>query len=163
MKKELSIVIGLISIIVIVIIGIVIERFIYYGNLQTITDNPFDTVEILGEKIRFKDNVRTYETELDCSSLTDPNTQIFYYRLSEKYLSSKISVSTKVFSNNTLLTAEYKNITDIDTIVSIVNPKEDYEQIYHFNAKCKIDDKKEEEQPKNNDDSNKSTNNKKKK
>ena len=68
-----------------------------------------------------------------------------------------------MFSNNTLLTTEYKNITDIDTIVSIVNPKEDYEQIYHFNAKCKIDDKKEEEQPKNNDDSNKSTNNKKKK
>lgn len=136
MKKGIIAIIGLILVISIVI---VIEKFISFSNLQTITKNPFSTLEILGERINLKENERTYQTEIDCSTLTDPNTQVISYNLKEKYASSKITITTKVFNNNTLLTSDYQNITDIDTNISIVDPKSQYEQVFHFISKCKTE------------------------
>lgn len=162
MKREMKAVIALATLLFAVIMILFLKNYISYVNLRTITKNPFNTIEILGQKIRLKDNERTYKIETDCKTLTDENVQILYYRLNEKNKDYKITVSNKIFNGQNVITTDYSNITEIETNISIFDPKNKYEQIYHITSTCKIDEaaSKKEEEEKNNqkkDDSNKST------
>lgn len=144
MKKENSIVIGLSIIFTIIIISIFTKNYLGYKNDSTISNTPFIQVEILNQKIRLKENIRTYKTKIECDSL-NKNEQIIYYRLKEKYKSYKIKATSKIFKKNKLLTDSYKGATNIDINLSITDPKEQYEQIYHLEATC-LDNKKEEKE-----------------
>lgn len=144
MKKELKIVVGLAIALILVALIILTKSHISYIKLEKVTSAPFSTIEILEQKIRLKDNERTYNTEIDCTQLKSSNDQIVYYRFNEKYKDSSVSVSSKVFSGDTI-TSDYKNITAIEVNLSIKDPKNQYEQIYHINATCHIDETQKEE------------------
>ena len=142
MKVEKKMVIGLASILFTVLLILFIQNYVSYVNLRKVTKSPFSIIEVLGQKIRLKDSERTYNVDIKCDSLTDANTQILYYRLNEKYNDYKITVSNKVFNNQNVVTDDYKNITEIDTNISIIDPKNKYEQVYHIKATCQIDEEK---------------------
>lgn len=135
MKRENYIVIGLIVIFTIVIISIFTKNYLEYKNDSTISNTPFNSIEILNQKIRLKENIRTYKTQIDCSSL-NKNEQILYYRLKEEYKDYQIKATSKIFKKNKLLTDDYIGATNIDINVSIIDPNNKYEQIYHLEAIC---------------------------
>lgn len=132
----------LLSIFIIVILVLIVKKYNSCTSLSAITKNPFDTIEILDEKVRLRENIKTYEIETDCSNIKDKNEQIVYYRLNEEYKASKITVKTYVFSNDKLLTEDYEDVTDIEAILSIT-VKNKYEHVYNVKATCKQDEKKE--------------------
>ena len=101
MKIEKNIIISLLILLGIVVIFIFSRNYLKYKNIYHVTSNPFNTIEIVGKKVRLKDNLRTYDLEVDCSELSE-HEQITYYRLNEDYKDFKISVATKVFKNNKL-------------------------------------------------------------
>lgn len=145
MKKELKIVGGLAIALILVALIILTKSHISYIKLEKVTSAPFSTIEILGQKIRLKDSERTYNIEIDCTQLKSENDQIVYYRFNEKYKDSNVSVSSKVFSGD-MITNNYQNITSIEINLSIKDPKNQYEQIYHINSTCHIDETQKEEE-----------------
>lgn len=136
MKKENYIIIALLAILMIVILSILVKNYnTCKVNLIT-SSNPFNTLEILDEKVRLKENERTYNMELDCSKLIDENTQIVYYQLAESHRNATISVETKLFKENEIITTNLNEATNLETIISILDNQKTYEQIYHIKATC---------------------------
>lgn len=135
MKIEKNIIIGLIIILVCVTIFILTKNYINYSNTNRITSNPFNTIEIVGKKLRLKDNQRTYDLEVDCSNLKE-NEQITYYRLNEDYKEFKISINTKIFKDKKIIEKDLNEATALDINISVMDEKEKYEQVIHINATC---------------------------
>lgn len=136
MKKENYIIIALLAILMIVILSILVKNYnTCKVNLIT-SSNPFNTLEILDEKVRLKENERTYNMELDCSKLIDENTQIVYYQLAESHRNATISVETKLFKETEIITTNLNEATNLETIISILDNQKTYEQIYHIKATC---------------------------
>lgn len=160
MKKENYIIIALIAILILVILSIFIRNYTSFKDSLEIASNPFNTLEILDEKVRLKENERTYSIEVDCSTIIDENTQLVYYQLAEPHKKSTITVTSKIYKNNEVITSNYKEATNIETIISVFDNKKIYEQIYHINATCKNVNLIEENEDK--DDSNNQTNTTKK-
>lgn len=162
MKKENYIVIGLASIFTIVMISLFAKNYFEYRNLSIISNNPFNSIEILGQRIRLKETARTYEVEIDCNDLEE-NTQIFYYRLKEEYTDYKIAVSSKVYKDNKIITENFEDATAVDINVSVLDANEEYEQVYHIKATCISDEEDDEEETSKKDTDSKKTNKKSKK
>lgn len=144
MKKEKIIIISLVSILCIVVLIILTKNYITYRNVNRITKNPFNTIEVVGQKIRLKDNLKTYEAEVDCSEIEE-NEQILYYRLNEDYKDFKISVSTTVFKNKKVIESDFKEATAMETIITVFDENDKYEQIYHIKTTCENKEITEEE------------------
>ena len=139
----------LVAIFIIVILILVVRKYNSCTSLTTITKNPFDTIEILDEKVRLREDKKTYEIEVDCSKIKDDNEQIVYYRLNEEYKASKVSVKTYVFDENYLIEEDFKDMTSVEAILSIT-VKNKYEHIYNIKATCEAseEDEKEEKEEK---------------
>lgn len=161
MKKENIIIISLLAILVIVITSIFIRNYSSYKTNLKIASNPFNTIEVLDEKVRLKDNERTYSVDVDCSKIVDENTQIIYYQLTETHRKSTIKVESKILKDNEVLTTGLNRARSIDTIISVFDSNETYEQIYHINATCTNEPIKEEEPEEKKEDSNQTTTTKK--
>lgn len=148
MKNEAKIIIGLITVLLLVFIVIITKNYFTYRKISIITQNPFNSVEILGQKVRLKDTVKTYEVDIDCSEIEEFEEEVVYYRLNEKYKDSIIEVDSKVFKNNELIenAKDYKKATDIIVNISVFDEEEKYEQVYHIKAKCinQVEDEDEE-------------------
>lgn len=144
MKKEKIIIISLVSILCIVVLITLTKNYITYRNVNRITKNPFNTIEVVGQKIRLKDNLKTYEAEVDCSEIEE-NEQILYYRLNEDYKDFKISVSTTVFKNKKVIESDFKEATAMETIITVFDENDKYEQIYHIKTTCENKEITEEE------------------
>lgn len=161
MKKENYIIITLSSILFVVILLILVKNYITYKHITTISKNPFNTIEVLGQKIRLKDNTRTYKLPVECKELSNENNQIIYYRLDEKYKDSKITVSSKILKDNKLLIDDYKGATNLEFVLSVLDSQEDYEQIFHISATCNYDNEEKEDNTTSKDKDNKKNNDKK--
>ena len=135
MRKENYIIIGLITILGIVLLSIITKNYFTYRNVTIVTKNPFDTIEILGQKVRLKENVKTYDVEIDCTEMAE-NEQILYYRLNEEYKESIISVSAKVYDDKTIIEENFQNATNIDVNISVFDENKKYEQVFHIKVKC---------------------------
>lgn len=145
MKIERNIIIGLIIILLAVVLFIFTRNYITYHNVYHITSNPFNTIEILGKKVRLKDNLRTYELEVDCQELQE-HEQITYYRLNEEYKDFKITINTKIFKNNKLIEKDLNEATSLDINISVTDENEEYEQVFHINTICEIPETEELEE-----------------
>ncbi len=121
--------------IMLVTLILLIKNHLSYSDLKKVTSTPFKTIEILGQKINLNNNERTYSQEIDCSSLKSDNDQIINYSFNDHFKYSTISITSKVFSDNTI-TNDYKDVTSIDINISVKDSKNKYEQIYHINAIC---------------------------
>lgn len=162
MKKEKIIIVSLITILCTVVLIILTKNYITYRNVNHITKNPFNTIEVVGQKVRLKDNLKTYEVEVDCSKLEE-NEQILYYRLNEDYKDFKISVSTIVFKNKKVIETNIKEATSMETNISVFDENEKYEQVYHIKTICEnAEESAEEEEENNQNESNVSTKKQKK-
>ncbi len=142
MKIEKNIIISLLILLGIVVLFIFSRNYLKYKNIYHVASNPFNTIEIVGKKVRLKDNLRTYDLEVDCSELSE-HEQITYYRLNEDYKDFKISVATKVFKNNKLLEKDLNEATSLEVNISVQDKDETYEQIYKINATCLVDEDSE--------------------
>lgn len=140
MKKEKYIIIALVSILIVVGVFIFIRNYFSFKKEILVASNPFYTLEILDEKVRLKDEVRSYNIEVDCSTLFDENTQILYYQLKEEMRKSTVQVLSKIYKNNELIITNFKEATSIDTVISVFDEEKTYEQIYYVNATCKINE-----------------------
>lgn len=136
MKFERNLFIFLISLLIIVLLIVYVRRYNTYKNFYEVAKMPFETLSILDNKVELADNQKSYNLQLDCSSLKDENTQIVSYTLQKGALDSNITISSKVYNGDSIVKTDYSQITSINTIISIVDPEKKYEQIFSINATC---------------------------
>jgi len=153
MKKEKIIIISLASLLVFVTIFIFVKNYITYRKISIITQNPFNTIEVLGNKIRLKDNIKTYKEEIDCGEVTT-NEQLLYYRLNSDYKEFKVSVTSFAFQDDKLITEDFNTATSFDFNISVFDKDKEYEQVYHISATCQnnqTDEETDSDEAKTND------------
>lgn len=108
-----------------------------YNNLKKMINSPIDSIEIMDNKIRLKENKKSYEANIDCKEITDINEQIVYYRLKDEFKDSEVSVSTILLSGKEVITDNTKDLSQINVNLSIKSKDYDnYEQIYNIKAIC---------------------------
>ncbi len=138
MKKHIIFHILTTIIIFIVLLVIYNKQIDYYNNLEYITNNPFNIINILGTKITPSNSKRTYNVEVDCTKL-QPNNEITSFILKESYQDFKVSVKSTIYNNNKVLIDNYENASNIETIIQVVDKEKNYEQLYTINAICKTE------------------------
>lgn len=137
MNFEKKLFIALISILVLVLLIIFIKNYHTYKEVYDVAQMPFSSLSILNNEIKLENNQRTYNLTIDCSSLKDENTQIISYKLLKENEESNLSISTKIYDNDKVLTDTYEHITSINAIINISDKNKIYEQIFVINATCK--------------------------
>ena len=136
-KKIEKIVITLLLLILIgVISSVLYKNYTKYQQQAQVSKYAFSLVEILGEKVKLIDNIRSYEIERSCAGI-DENSAILNYRMTETKEDFKVSVSSISYREGEILTEKINEATNIDYTISIIDPDNTYEQIYRFNIKCK--------------------------
>ncbi len=141
MKKEKYLFIILISLLFIVLLTIFIKNYITYQNISEASLNPFKELNILNNSLLLEDNTKTYNIQIDCTSLANPNNQIISYKLKPKYQDNLISVTNTITNKQEILNNDFAKATNIDTIISIKNPHYPYEQIFHIISTCQNTEK----------------------
>ncbi len=136
MNFEKKLFIVLISILIIVLLFIFTKNYHTYKEVYDATTMPFSSLSILNNDLDLKANERVYNLNIDCSSLKDENTQIISYQLLKEATESNLSISTKIYNNDQVLTDTYDHITSINATISVTNPNKTYEQVFIINATC---------------------------
>ena len=136
MNFEKKLFIVLISTLIIVLLFIFTKNYHTYKEVYDATTMPFSSLSILNNDLDLKANERVYNLNIDCSSLKDENTQIISYQLLKEATESNLSISTKIYNNDQVLTDTYDHITSINATISVTNPNKTYEQVFIINATC---------------------------
>lgn len=129
----------------ITIIGLLIFIFLLYKELNPyreealLTRNPFTEIKILNQKVELNNTNKLYKHNIDCSNLK-VNEQIISYKLVEGKENYKVSTTIKVFKDNKILKDNYKDATNIETILTIKDNNKLYEQIYIIESTCQQGD-----------------------
>ena len=137
MKFEKKFFIVIISLLIIVLLIVFIKRYNTYKKTYEVTQMPFSSLSILNNEIDLNDNKRTYNLTIECTSLKDENTQIISYNLQKFATDYNISTTTKVYDDNQVLLDNYDHITAINSVLSLTDKNNQYEQIFIINATCK--------------------------
>ena len=136
-KKIEKIVISILLLILIAVISIVLyNNYNKYKVKAQVSKYAFSLVEILGEKVKLTDDIRSYEVDRNCAGIEE-NSAILNYRLTETKEDFKVRVSSISYRENTILTEKINEATNIDYTLSVIDPDNTYEQIYRFKIKCK--------------------------
>ena len=120
---------------------ILIILFVFLLFVAIIKNNKYDktifqSLSILQEKVKLKDNVYRYKIDISCHEIED-NEQLINYELKEKYKDYNISVESIFYKNEKKIKENYKEATDINIIIRPVDKKDTYPHIYFIEAKCK--------------------------
>ncbi len=136
MKFEKKFFIFLISLLIIVLIIIFFKNYNLYKEMYEVSKMPLSSLSILNNEIKLEDNKHTYNINIDCSSLKDPNNQIISYDLFKYAEKANISITTKIYDGDKVLTDDYSHLTSINTSLSITDQNKKYEQVFVINATC---------------------------
>ncbi len=149
-KKIEKIVITILLLILIAVISVVqYKNYTKYKQKAQVSKYAFSLVEILGEKVKLTDDIRSYEVERNCAGIEE-NTAILNYRMTETKEDFKVKVSSISYREDQIINEKLNEATNIDYTLSVIDPDNTYEQIYRFNIKCKdnileIEQQKQEE------------------
>ena len=135
--KQKYVIIGLLIALALIIIVAIVQTIMDSVNVSYFYDNPYESVEVLGNKVRIRSNVKEYFVETTCANIT-PETELIYTNLAEDYKGANITTTKYVFSNNTLLTDKYYNVSDIFMTVNLELNKgtKNYNHLYSFKISC---------------------------
>ena len=154
-KKIEIIVFHILLFILIAVLSVVIyKNYNIYKDKAQISKYAFSLVEILGEKVKLTDDIRSYEIDRYCAGIEE-NTSIINYRMTETKEDFKVKVSSIAYKEDTIIKEKMNEATNIDYTISVFDPDNTYEQIYRFKIKCKdnileLEQEKQEELNKKN-------------
>lgn len=136
MKFEKKFFIFLISLLIIVLTIIFFKNYNLYKEMYEVSKMPLSSLSILNNEVKLEDNQHTYNINIDCSSLKDPNNQIISYDLFKFAEKANVSIATKIYDGDKVLTDDYSHLTSINTSLSITDQNKKYEQVFVINATC---------------------------
>jgi hypothetical protein len=135
-KIEKVVIIVLLLLLFAVISSVIYKNYYKYKDKAQVSKYAFSYVEILGEKVKLTDEVRSYEVDRNCAGIEE-NTSIINYRMTETKEDFKVNVTSISYREDKILKENINEATNIDYTLSITDPNNTYEQIYRFKIKCK--------------------------
>ena len=136
MKIEKKLFIILISLLIIVLLIVFIKNYNLYQKQYEVSRMPLSSLSILNNEVELSDSKRSYNLNIDCSSLKDENTQIVSYQLQRYALEDNVSISSVIYDGNKVLTDNYDHLTSLNTTIKISDKNKTYEQVFVINATC---------------------------